>query len=72
MWPKFKQLFCEYFFLVNIAVEAIKKLEETIYYQKSYTIKDYLDEFQTLVLEASYTNLYIIIVKFHQELCIVI
>ena len=31
------------------------------YYQESYAIEDYLDKFQILILEASYTNLYNII-----------
>lgn len=31
-------------------------------------IEDYLDEFQTLISEASYTNSYTIIIKFYYKL----
>ena len=40
--------------------EVVKKLEKTTYYQEIYVVKEYLDEFQTLILEASYTNLYML------------
>jgi len=36
--------------MVNTVVGAIIKLEETSYYQESYIVKDYLDEFQILNL----------------------
>ena len=45
--------------------KVVKKLEETTYYQEIYTVKEYLDEFQTLILETSYTNIYMIVVKFN-------
>jgi len=53
---------------MNAIVKTINKLEETVYYQGSCTIEDYLDEFQTLDLEVSYTNLYTIVIKFCCEL----
>jgi len=62
----------EYFFSVNVVAEVVNKLEETTYYQESHAVKEYLDEFQTLILEASYTNLYMIVVKFHYFLRIAI
>ena len=50
-----------YFFLINTETEAVNKLEETTYYQGSHEVKDYLDEFQTLI---SCT----IVVKFRRDL----
>ena len=35
-------------------------------------IEDYLDEFQTLISEASYTNSYTIIIKFYYKLWIAV
>jgi len=35
-----------------------------IYYQESYVVENYLDKFQFLILEASYTNSHTIVVKF--------
>jgi len=68
MWPEFEKLFYTYFFLINTTAEAVNKLEGTIYYQESYSVKDYLDEFQTLISKASYTDLYTIVVKFFYRL----
>ncbi len=68
MWSKFDKLFYTYFFSINTVTEAINKLEETTYYQDSYTVENYLNKFQYLILEVNYTNLYTIVVKFHQGL----
>ena len=38
-------------------MEATNKLEETTYYQGVCTVENYLDEFWTLILKASYINL---------------
>jgi len=58
--------------LVNTATKAINKLEEIIYYQKSCTIEDYLEEFQILILKANYTDPYTVVAKFCHRLQIVI
>jgi len=57
LWLKFEQTYKDYFFLINTAAEAMKKLEETSYYQESHAVEDYLDEFQTLISKTSYTDL---------------
>jgi len=49
-------------------VEAVNKLEETTYYQESYRVENYLDEFQTLISDANYTDSYTIVVKFKRGL----
>ena len=48
--------------------EAVNKLEETIYYQGSHGIEDYLDEFQILIFNANYTDPCTIVVKFRRDL----
>ena len=45
MWFKFKKLFHTHFFPINTTTEAINKLKETIDYQESYIVKDYLNKF---------------------------
>ena len=45
MLPEFKQFFYKHFFPINITIKAVNKLEETTYYQESYIVEDYLDEF---------------------------
>jgi len=64
LWLEFKLAFKDQFFLVNAVAEVMNKLEETAYYQGSQTVEDYLDEFQTLIVEASYINSPTIVVKF--------
>ena len=39
-----------------------------MYYQENCIVKDYLDKFQILISETSYTNLYTIVVKFYKDL----
>ena len=53
-------------------MEVVYKLEETIYYQGSYRIEDYLNEFQTLIFDDNYNNPYTIVVKFRRGLQIAI
>ena len=65
---EFEKLFQNYFFSLNATIKAVNKLEGTIYYQESYTVEDYLDEFQILILEANYTNLYTTVIKFYYRL----
>ena len=55
-----------HFFSINIEVRSVNKLEETIYYQESCKIEDYLDEFQTLISDANYTDSHTIVFKFRR------
>ena len=68
IWLNFKQFFQEYFFPINTTIEAVNKLEEAIYYQGSYIVENYLDEFQSPVLEANYIDPYTLVVKFYRDL----
>jgi len=45
LWPKFEQLFKNYFFPINITIEVVNKLEGTSYYQESQAVKYHLDKF---------------------------
>ena len=47
---------------------AINHLESVAYYQKGRPLDDYIDEFQDLVLDSSYTDPKTIVVKFCQGL----
>jgi len=49
-------------------IKAVNRLEGTIYYQRSHVVEKYLDEFQILILEASYTDFCTIVVKFCHSL----
>ena len=48
--------------------KAINTLESTNYYQKTWCVEDYLDEFLELVSEAGYTDPRTIVVKFKKGL----
>ena len=61
---EFQNEFQKDFCLAHSDVAAINKLESTTYYQKSWSLDDYLDEFVELVAEAGYTDPKIIMVKF--------
>ena len=43
---------------------AINKLESTSYYQKTWSVDDYLDEFMEFIAEAGYTDPKTTVVKF--------
>jgi len=47
---------------------AVNKLKGIAYYQWSQAISEYLDKFQTLIANTSYTNPHTIIVKFCHSL----
>jgi len=55
-WRDFEQQFRVHFFSVNVEVNAINALEGTSYHQEGRIVDDYLDNFQTLVSDAGYTN----------------
>jgi len=49
---------------VNAEADAINTLEGTSYHQGGRTVDDYLDNFQTLVSNAGYTDPRTLVVKF--------
>jgi len=63
-WGNFEQQFRLHFSPVNVEVDAINTLEGTSYYQGGRTVDDYLDNFQTLVSDAGYTDPQTLVVKF--------
>jgi len=63
-WGDFEQQFQLHFFLVNAEADAINTLEGTSYHQGGRTVDDYLDNFQTLVSDAGYTDPQTLVVKF--------
>ena len=67
-WDEFQNEFQKDFCPAHSNVAAINKLESTMYYQKSWSLDDYLDEFVELVAEAGYTDLKIVVVKFRKGL----
>jgi len=67
-WPEFEELFYTYFFSINATTKATNKLKEMTYYQETHTVKNYLDKFQILISEASYTDPHTIDIKFHHRL----
>ena len=67
-WRDFKQQFRVHFFPVNAEADAINALEGISYYQGDQMVDDYLDNFQALVSDAGYTDLWVLVVKFWQGL----
>jgi len=67
-WGDFEQQFRLHFFLVNAEADAINTLEGTSYHQGGCTVDDYLDNFQTLVSDAGYTDPQTLVVKFRRGL----
>jgi len=67
-WGDFEQQFQLHFFSVNVEVDAINALKGTSYHQGNRMVDDYLNSFQALVSDASYTDLRTVVVKFRQGL----
>ena len=67
-WDEFCREFQKNFFLAHSDVTAINKLESMTYYQKSWSVDDYLDKFVELVAEAGYTDPKTMVVKFRKGL----
>jgi len=67
-WGDFEQQFQLHFFPVNAEADAINTLEGTSYHQGARTVDDYLDNFQTLVSDAGYTDPRTLVVKFQRDL----
>ena len=60
----FDQYFQTQFFPVNVETNAINTLEEMSYHQGNQIVGNYLDSFQALVSNTSYTDPQILVVKF--------
>ena len=67
-WEEFHKEFRKDFCLAHTDITAINKLESTNYYQKSWSIDDYLDEFVELIAEVGYTDPKTTVVKFQKGL----
>ena len=67
-WGNFEQQFRLHFFPVNAEADAINTLEGISYHQGGQMVDDYLDNFQTLVSNAGYTDLRTLVVKFRRGL----
>jgi len=63
-WEDFQDEFKREFCPVYADSVAINQLESTAYFQKSRSVDEYLNEFQDLITEASYSDLKTIVVKF--------
>jgi Retrotransposon gag protein len=67
-WDNFKSEFCKEFCPANSDAAAINKLESTAYYQRSWSVDDYLNEFLDLITESRYTDPKTLVVKFRRGL----
>jgi len=67
-WENFEQQFWLHFFPINVEVDVINALEGTSYHQGNRMVDDYLNSFQALVSDASYTDPQTLVVKFQRDL----
>ena len=67
-WDDFCNKFKKEFTPVHSNALSINHLESVAYYQKGRPLNNYIDEFQDLVANSSYTDLKKIVVKFCQGL----
>ena len=63
-WEDFRNEFRKEFTPAHSDALAINRLESAAYYQKNRPLNDYIDEFQDLVTESSYSDPKTIVVKF--------
>ena len=63
-WDDFRLFFQKEFFPLHAEAVATNVLEESTYFQGSWNVNDYLDEFRDLVSESGYTSPKTIVVKF--------
>ena len=63
-WDDFKSKFHKEFCPTNSNSATINKLESTTYYQRTWSVDDYLDEFLDLIAESGYTDPKTLVVKF--------
>ena len=67
-WDDFKFEFHKEFCPTNSDSAAINKLESTTYYQRTWSVDDYLDKFLDLIAESRYMDLKTLVVKFRKGL----
>ena len=67
-WDNFKFKFCKEFCPANSDSTTINKLESTTYYQRTWSVDDYLDEFLDLIAESGYMDPRTLVVKFRKGL----
>ena len=67
-WEEFRTEFWKDFCLAHLDVAAINRLESTVYYQKNWSLDNYLDKFLDLVVEAGYIDPKMTVVKFRKGL----
>ena len=67
-WEDFTTTFKMEFTLAHSDALAINHLESTAYYQKARPLDEYIDEFQDLIADSSYSDPKTIVVKFRRGL----
>jgi hypothetical protein len=67
-WEDFQGEFKKEFTPANSEANAVNKLEETGYFQKTRSVDDYLDEFRDLIWDSGYKDPKTIVVKFRRGL----
>ena len=67
-WEDFRDEFRKEFTPLHADTIAINQLESSAYYQKNWSLDDYIDEFQGLVVDSGYTDPKTIVVKFRRGL----
>jgi len=64
-WVDFEEEFQKDFMPLNSEAAAVNMLETAACFQGRRSVDDYLDQFKDLIEDSSYTNLKMIVVKFH-------
>ena len=67
-WEDFRGEFKKEFTPANSEANAVNKLEETGYFQRTRSVDDYLDEFKDLIWDSGYKDPKTIVVKFRRGL----
>ena len=67
-WEDFQGEFKKEFTPANSEANAVNKLEESGYFQKTRSVDDYLDEFKDLIWDSGYKDPKTIVVKFRRGL----
>jgi Retrotransposon gag protein/Zinc knuckle len=67
-WKDFAKAFCQQFFPLHEATDAMNQLESRQYHQGKRSIDEYIDVLEKLVEKAEYTDGRAIVMKFHRGL----